>query len=587
MYSREVIDEVISRNDIVDVISGYVKLKKNGSSYTGLCPFHNEKSPSFSVSGQRQLYHCFGCGVGGNVITFVMEYENMTFLEAVKMLGERAGVALPETSMSEEDRKERGIRDRLLEINKIAATYYYRQLRSENGKAGLAYLKKRELSDSTINSFGLGYATQSTGNLYKLLKEKGYDDDILKESGLFTYERGIHEKFWNRVIFPIMDINNKVIGFGGRVMGDAKPKYLNSPETRLFDKSRNLYGLNIARTSRKPNMIICEGYMDVISMHQAGFNQAVASLGTALTPGHARLLKRYTDNVLITYDSDEAGVKAALRAIPLLKEAGLSTKVINMRPYKDPDEFIKAMGAEAFQERIDNAENSFMYEIGTMLRNYDRGDPESETAFEREVAAKLVTFKEKLERDNYLKAVCRQLMIPEDGMRQMVSRLGNQEGIISRNAGVGTPQPTVERKPKKKREDGLRQAEKMLLTWLISDRDIFDKVVAYIKPEDFIDPLFSGVAEKVYEQYGTGNISPAAIIADYATTEEHTEVAAMFSADLDESLNNLEREKTLNDIVIRIKANSLNHELNKTVDPKRMQEIIIEQQKLNQIHIKL
>lgn len=228
-----------------------------------------------------------------------------------------------------------------------------------------------------------------------------------------------------------------------------------------------------------------------------------------------------------------------------------------------------------------------MYEIGTMLRNYDRGDPESETAFEREVAAKLVTFKEKLERDNYLKAVCRQFMIPEDGMRQMVSRLGNQEGIISRNAGAGTPQPTVERKPKKKREDGLRQAEKMLLTWLISDRDIFDKVVAYIKPEDFIDPLFSGVAEKVYEQYGTGNISPAAIIADYATTEEHTEVAAMFSADLDESLNNLEREKTLNDIVIRIKANSLNHELNKTVDPKRMQEIIIEQQKLNQIHIKL
>ena len=587
MYSREVIDEVISRNDIVDVISGYVKLKKNGSSYTGLCPFHNEKSPSFSVSGQRQLYHCFGCGVGGNVITFVMEYENMTFLEAVKMLGERAGVALPETSMSEEDRKERGIRDRLLEINKIAATYYYRQLRSENGKAGLAYLKKRELSDSTINSFGLGYATQSTGNLYKLLKEKGYDDDILKESGLFTYERGIHEKFWNRVIFPIMDINNKVIGFGGRVMGDAKPKYLNSPETRLFDKSRNLYGLNIARTSRKPNMIICEGYMDVISMHQAGFNQAVASLGTALTPGHARLLKRYTDNVLITYDSDEAGVKAALRAIPILKEAGLSTKVFNMRPYMDPDEFIKAMGAEAFQERIDNAENSFMYEIGTMFRNYDRGDPESKTAFEREVAAKLVTFKEQLERDNYLTAVCRQFMIPEDGMRQMVSRHGNQEGNISRNAGAGTMQPTVERKPKKKREDGLRQAEKMLLTWLISDRDIFDKVVAYIKPEDFIDPLFSGVAEKVYEQYGTGNISPAAIIADFATTEEHSEVAAMFSADLDESLNNLEREKTLNDIVIRIKANSLNHELNKTVDPKRMQEIIIEQQKLNQIHIKL
>lgn len=584
MYSREVIDEVISRNDIVDVISGYVKLKKNGSSYTGLCPFHNEKSPSFSVSGQRQLYHCFGCGVGGNVITFIMEYENMTFLEAVKMLGERAGVALPETSVSEQDKKERVIRDRLLEINKIAATYYYRQLRSDRGRAGLEYLKKRELSDSTINSFGLGFASQSTGELYKLLKEKGFDDDLLKESGLFTYERGIHEKFWNRVIFPIMDINNKVIGFGGRVMGDAKPKYLNSPETRLFDKSRNLYGLNIARTSRKPNMIICEGYMDVISMHQAGFNQAVASLGTALTPGHARLLKRYTDNVLITYDSDEAGVKAALRAIPILKEAGLSTRVINMRPYKDPDEFIKAMGAEAFQERIDNAENSFMYEIGVMQSKYDRKDPESETAFEREVAAKLVTFQEKLERDNYTRAVCRQFMIPEEGMFQMVSKLGNQEGIMARV--VNNPVP-AEKKPAKKREDGLRQAEKMLLTWIISDRDVFEKIGHYITPKDFIDPLFSDVAGKVYEQYEKGNINPATIIGDYDTPEEYSEVAAMFSADLDAGLSTQEREKTLNDIVIRIKSNSLNNELKSTMDPRRMQEIIAQQQKLNQIHIKL
>lgn len=584
MYSREVIDEVISRNDIVDVISGYVKLKKNGSSYTGLCPFHNEKSPSFSVSGQRQLYHCFGCGVGGNVITFIMEYENMTFLEAVKMLGDRAGVALPETSVSEQDKKERVIRDRLLEVNKIAATYYYRQLRSDRGRAGLEYLKKRELSDSTINSFGLGFASQSTGELYKLLKEKGFDDDLLKESGLFTYERGIHEKFWNRVIFPIMDINNKVIGFGGRVMGDAKPKYLNSPETRLFDKSRNLYGLNIARTSRKPNMIICEGYMDVISMHQAGFNQAVASLGTALTPGHARLLKRYTDNVLITYDSDEAGVKAALRAIPILKEAGLSTRVINMRPYKDPDEFIKAMGAEAFQERIDNAENSFMYEIGVMQSKYDRKDPESETAFEREVAAKLVTFQEKLERDNYTRAVCRQFMIPEEGMFQMVSKLGNQEGIMARV--VNNPVP-AEKKPAKKREDGLRQAEKMLLTWIISDRDVFEKIGHYITPKDFIDPLFSDVAGKVYEQYEKGNINPATIIGDYDTPEEYSEVAAMFSADLDAGLSTQEREKTLNDIVIRIKSNSLNNELKSTMDPRRMQEIIAQQQKLNQIHIKL
>mgnify|MGYP000036233359 FL=1 len=583
IYSSEVIEEVVSRNDIVDVISGYIKLKKSGSSYVGLCPFHNEKSPSFSVSGTKQMYHCFGCGVGGNVITFVMEYENYTFPEAVKMLADRAGIALPVMEYSGEDRRERDIKTKLLEINKIAATFYYHQLKSPAGQSGLDYLKKRQLSDKTIKTFGLGYAPQLTGDLYRMLKEKGYDDELLKESGLFTYEKGIREKFWNRVIFPIMDINNKVIGFGGRVMGDGKPKYLNSPETKLFDKSKNLYGLNVARSSRKNNLIICEGYMDVISMHQAGFNQAVASLGTALTPGHARLMKRYTDNVLITYDSDEAGVKAALRAIPILKEAGLSTKVINMRPYKDPDEFIKALGTEAFQERIDKAENSFMYEIGIIEKNYNRSDPESETAFEREVANKLVQFSEKLERDNYMKAVCRQFMIPEDGMREMVIRIGSQGGIIPRQT-----QPVRRMEPaRKKKEDGIRQAEKILLTWMIEDGDIYDKVSEYIQPDDFIDPLFKDVASKVYEQYETGSVNPAAIIGSYSDGDMHSEIAAMFSAELSESLSKSEREKTLNDTVLRVKKSSLDYKLEHAADAKTMQDIIGRQMKLNNIHISL
>ncbi len=583
IYSSEVIEEVVSRNDIVDVISGYIKLKKSGSSYVGLCPFHNEKSPSFSVSGTKQMYHCFGCGVGGNVITFVMEYENYTFPEAVKMLADRAGIALPVMEYSGEDRRERDIKTKLLEVNKIAATFYYHQLKSPAGQSGLDYLKKRQLSDKTINTFGLGYAPQLTGDLYRMLKEKGYDDELLKESGLFTYEKGIREKFWNRVIFPIMDINNKVIGFGGRVMGDGKPKYLNSPETKLFDKSKNLYGLNVARSSRKNNLIICEGYMDVISMHQAGFNQAVASLGTALTPGHARLMKRYTDNVLITYDSDEAGVKAALRAIPILKEAGLSTKVINMRPYKDPDEFIKALGTEAFQERIDKAENSFMYEIGIIEKNYNRSDPESETAFEREVANKLVQFSEKLERDNYMKAVCRQFMIPEDGMREMVIRIGSQGGIIPRQT-----QPVRRMEPaRKKKEDGIRQAEKILLTWMIEDGDIYDKVSEYIQPDDFIDPLFKDVASKVYEQYETGSVNPAAIIGSYSDGDMHSEIAAMFSAELSESLSKSEREKTLNDTVLRVKKSSLDYKLEHAADAKTMQDIIGRQMKLNNIHISL
>ena len=585
MYASEVIDEVVSRSDIVDIISGYIKLKKNGSSYVGLCPFHNEKSPSFSVSPGKQLYHCFGCGVGGNVITFVMEYENYTFLEAVKYLADKAGMQLPETSYSEEEKKNRDLKAKLLEINKIAATYYYHQLKAENGKIGLSYLQKRGLSDTTINRFGLGYAGQTGNALYQYLKSKGYDDALLKETGLFTYERGIHDKFWNRVMFPIMDINNKVIGFGGRVMGDAKPKYLNSPETKLFDKSRNLYGLNAARRSRKSNMIICEGYMDVISLHQAGFTQAVASLGTALTPGQAALMKRYTDNVLITYDSDAAGVKAALRAIPILKEAGLTTKVINMQPYKDPDEFIKALGAEAFQERIDKAENSFMYEIGVLEKEYDRTDPAESTKFEREAAAKLVTFREKLERENYMRAVCDRFHIELQGMRELVASLGSKEGILRRTEYPSAPGQQRSPAPKKKKEDGVRQAEKILLTWMIEDAGIFEKVKEYISPQDFVNPLFKDVADKLYAQYESGSLNPAAIISTYDAEETHSEVAAMFSMELDNQLNHNEREKALNDTVLKVKNNSIQYQIDQAADPAQIQQLYTMKNKLSAIHI--
>lgn len=587
MYASEVIDEVVSRSDIVDIISGYIKLKKNGSSYVGLCPFHNEKSPSFSVSPGKQLYHCFGCGVGGNVITFVMEYENYTFLEAVKYLADKAGMQLPETSYSEEEKKNRDLKAKLLEINKIAATYYYHQLKAENGKIGLSYLQKRGLSDTTINRFGLGYAGQTGNALYQYLKSKGYDDALLKETGLFTYERGIHDKFWNRVMFPIMDINNKVIGFGGRVMGDAKPKYLNSPETKLFDKSRNLYGLNAARISRKSNMIICEGYMDVISLHQAGFTQAVASLGTALTPGQAALMKRYTDNVLITYDSDAAGVKAALRAIPILKEAGLTTKVINMQPYKDPDEFIKALGAEAFQERIDKAENSFMYEIGVLEKEYDRTDPAESTKFEREAAAKLVTFREKLERENYMRAVCDRFHIELQGMRELVASLGSKEGILRRNDYPAASGQQRAAAPKKKKEDGVRQAEKILLTWMIEDAGIFEKVKEYISPQDFVNPLFKDVADKLYAQYESGSLNPAAIISTYDAEETHSEIAAMFSMELDNRLNHNEREKALNDTVLKVKNNSIQYQIDQAADPAQIQQLYTMKNKLSAIHITL
>ena len=313
------------------------------------------------------------------MITFVMEYENYSFREAVEMLADRSGVKLPKMEYSKEAKAKADRKAALLEINKLAANYFYYQLKQPQGKIGYDYLVKRKLTDETIRRFGLGFSNKISDDLYRYLKSKGYEDELLKDTGLVTIEeRGARDKFWNRVMFPIMDVNSRVIGFGGRVLGDGEPKYLNSPETMLFDKSRNLYGLNYARTSRKKYMMLCEGYMDVISMHQAGYTNAVASLGTALTEQHAALLKRYTDQVILTYDSDGAGVKAALRAIPILKRAGISTKVLNMRPYKDPDEFMKNLGAEEFEKRIETARNSFLYEIDVLKAGFDMEDPGAE-----------------------------------------------------------------------------------------------------------------------------------------------------------------------------------------------------------------
>lgn len=582
-YSEELIEEVRSRNDIVDVISGYVKLKKSGSNYFGLCPFHNEKSGSFSVSPSKQMYYCFGCGAGGNVITFIMEYENYTFMEAVRMLAERAGIELPQMEETPEERKSRDIRSQLLEINKLAAVYYFHQLRGQNGSTAMNYLKKRELGDETIQRFGLGYSSMYSDDLYRYIKSKGYKDDILKESGLFTYGDGkVTDKFWNRVMFPIMDMNNRVIGFGGRVMGDGKPKYLNSPETKLFDKSRNLYGLNIARTSRKPNIIICEGYMDVISLHQAGFNQAVASLGTALTSGQASLMKRYTDQVLITYDSDGAGVKAALRAIPILKEAGLTTRVINMKPYKDPDEFIKGLGAEAFQERIDKAQNSFMYEISAMEQNYDLTDPDSKTRFFNEVAGRIVGFEEELERNNYIEAVADKYMVSMDALKAMVGNYGNRVGIVK-----DRPDSRRTSSSRKEKEDGISQAQKILLTWLVQDMSLYPKVAAYLSPDDFIEEPFHDVAVRLYEQLDNGQINPAAIISTFDDGETQKKVASIFNRELAEELSDSERERALNQTVKKIKKNSLDIKSRSVTDVAQLQNIIKEQKEIQNIQIHL
>lgn len=583
-YPDEIIEEVRNQNDIVDVISEYVKLQKKGANYFGLCPFHNEKSPSFSVSPGKQMYYCFGCGEGGNVISFVMKYENYSFIEAVQMLASRAGIELPQVTRSKEEKENADKRSQILTINTLAAKFYYYMLKSEKGALAYHYLRGRELSDNTITGFGLGYSDKYSDSLYKYMKSKGYKDDILKETGLFTFEeKGVHDKFWNRVMFPIMDVNNKVIAFGGRVMGDGKPKYLNSPETKIFDKSRNLYGLNIARTSRKGYLLICEGYMDVISLHQAGFNNAVAALGTSFTSGHASLIKRYAKEVVLTFDSDGAGIKAALRAIPILREAELSIKVLSMKPYKDPDEFIKALGPEAYEERIEKATNYFIFQVGTLMNEYNLYDPSEKTEFHNKVADMLLEFEDEIERNNYLESVCRTFNIPLDGLRQLVKKKGlNYIGKKQREE-----KETI-KSGNKEKEEAVVLAQQILLTWLIEEKNIFECVAKYVSPSDFSDDFYKRVAGIFWAQMEENEANPAKIIDNFQDEDEHKKVAALFNSPLiNQNLTMQEKEKAVNDAVILIKKKSLDDRAKNATDISEMQNIIQAKAQLGKIHITL
>ncbi|MCR4956861.1 MAG: DNA primase [Lachnospiraceae bacterium] len=583
-YSDELIEEVRSANNIVDVIGEYVSLKKKGSSYFGLCPFHNEKTGSFSVSESKQMYYCFGCGAGGNVFTFLMNYENFSFKEAMEALADRAGIALPEQEMSKEERARADKKSRLLELNKEAATYFYTQLRREQGKSGMEYFIKRGLSQETMKKFGLGYSNKYSDDLYQYLVKKGTGTDLLKDSGLVTLDekRGGYDKFWNRVMFPIMDVHNHVVGFGGRVLGDGEPKYLNSPETPVFDKSRNLYGLNIARTSRKPYLLLCEGYMDVISLHQAGFDMAVAALGTAFTQGHAFLMKRYAKEVYLTFDSDNAGVKAALRAIPILREVGLPARVINMNPYKDPDEFIKNLGAEEYQKRIDEAENSFLFEIRMLQKEYNMGDPQGKTAFQEQVARKLITtFHEELERNNYIEAISQTFHIKQDGLMKLVASISSKmDGQV------------VKKKPLKSginsdklKEDGNKKAQKLLITSLIEHPEIFDTVKQFVEPLDFTEELYYQVATIVYDGLEHGSLNPPQIISRFELEEEQREVASLFNATIHNIETAAEQEQAIKDVIAKVKQNSIDDKTEK-MDPQDMQllmKLIDEKRKLEKI----
>lgn len=590
-YDEKLIDEIRSRNEIVGLIGSYVSLKRAGSNYQGLCPFHSEKTPSFSVNPARQTYKCFGCGKGGNVFTFLMEYENITFPEAVENLAGRVGITLPKYNMTEEAKQAAAHRERMLELYKKAATYYYRMFYSEKGRFAKEYIEKRGLSPETMKNFGIGY---SDGSLYKYLKEEGYQDEFLNKSGLFTYDerRGVNDKFFNRVMFPIFDRNGKVIAFGGRVMGDALPKYLNSPETDIFDKGRNLYGLHLARKTRQPYMLLCEGYMDTIALHQAGFDNAVASLGTSLTGMQAKLLSRYTKDVVITYDSDGAGQAAANRAIPILAEAGIRAKVLNMSPYKDPDEFIKALGKEAYEERIKNASTSFVFEVKVMEARHDLNNPQDKTAFQTEVAERILGFSEDIERTNYIDAFCRDYGYDRKEFRSLVNKLGAQNEF---RAAAPKVSPVIEDRSEQKAagpDSAVRKSQRIILTRCIDEPQMTAEIRKYLGPEDFEEGTYRTVAELVFSQFEKdGKIDPSAIISRFDERNDQTlaaEICETGAAMREGSAE--ERRKELADSVYRLAKDSLERKQAAAVAEQNtavLQELIRKKKELEQIKKKL
>ncbi|MBP3719367.1 MAG: DNA primase [Eubacterium sp.] len=595
-YSDEIVEEVRSQNDIVDVISEYTGLKRAGSTYKCCCPFHNEKTPSFTVSREKQMYYCFGCHVGGNVYTFLMKHENMTFPEAIEYLAKRAGIELPEKELSDEDKKKQSWRAKLYEVNMDAAGYFHYLLtKTDRGKLGYEYYKNRGFTDETINNFGLGYSDIYRDDLYKYLKSKGHSDELMKAAGLVRFDErdGPGDQFWNRVIVPITDISGKVIGFGGRVLGDAKPKYLNTRETEIFNKGRNLFAMNIARHSKKKGVILCEGYMDVIAMHQAGYTNATASLGTALTEAQAGLIKRYTSDVYLAYDSDGAGVNATMRAIGILRKLDLSQKVIDLRPYKDPDEFIKNEGIDSFDERVRNALNGRLFEIDHIVAKYDLNDPEEKTKFMKDAGRLLAGITDVTERHNYIDTVSSKYFLDKEELGRIVTQVG-LAGLAETSLDAAIENDVVDntdkrelRERQKKKSTPAEDNEKYLLTMMVNEQRLFDKLSGVISEKDFTEEIISDVAKKIFEQYRSqGKVVPANILNSFEDAESQEKVSEIFTKEFEFDTTPSIMEKVLTDVIIKIKTNNIDKALRENSNVSYIQ-LARQKEEVKKIRIKL
>ena len=488
-FSEDYLQELIDKNDIVEYISRSVHLKRAGSTYKGLCPFHKEKTPSFSVSPDKQLFYCFGCGKGGTVINFAMQQENLDFVEAVKLLAEKCGMELPDDdNRSNENNLKK--RQNIYKINSISGRFFYDKLFEQCGVAARDYIAKRQMVQSTVNRFGLGYAPE--GNvLLKYLREQGFTDDEILESGVAgRSENGdIYDRFRNRLMFPIIDIRKNIIGFGGRVLDDSKPKYLNSPETMAFNKSYNLFGLNLAKNSKEDYLVLVEGYMDVIQLHQHGINTAIATLGTALTPEQARIIKRHKTEVIIAYDSDEAGQKATQRAIELLNEEGLKVRVLTMAGSKDPDEYIKTNGVGAFRKLIEDSQEQIEYKLKKLKLKYNLEDISQKSEYVNMAAREFISIKSPVEQELYVKKISAETGVSAESIFAEMARLRairekNKEISNFRSQSVIRPQKNSDLQ-----QTRCKNAQKLVLSIMCYNKKQAEYIIKNLNEAHFDDDM--------------------------------------------------------------------------------------------------
>lgn len=554
-YSEEILNEVRQSNDIVDVISQYVHLKRSGRNYFGLCPFHNEKSPSFSVSPDKQIFHCFGCGVGGNVITFVSQIEGLNFVETVQMLAERANIQLP-TLQNNGDTQREILKDKVYKVNEFAAEYYHQNLYKPQAKMAQEYVKKRQLTNETLKSFRIGFSGKFD-ELYQELKKQGFQEQEILESGLVNKnERGQYiDRYRNRLMFPICDARGRVIAFGGRVLDDSKPKYINSPENVVYSKGRHLFGLNVAKKGDTKKILIVEGYMDVISLHQRGITNVVASLGTALTEQQGWLLRKNSEQIILSFDSDEAGIKAKLRSIEILQNMGCDLRVLQLEGAKDPDEYILKYGNMRFQNAVDKAFSVVEFKVKILKKELNLENTNDKIKFLNEIAKLISKVDNTMEREVYIEKIAKEYDISKEAIYAEVNKLtyknDKTEKVLER------PKPVVTHKKVEKKEvsESIKRRENTIISILLAgDLSIYEIIKQNIKPEDFQDEINQKIAQKLYEEFEKGNSNINGII-DNLEQDQQNQITMIMAEDYE--IEDL--EKAIDDIIQAYKRDKLNN----------------------------